>query len=185
MPLNHLGSPKGLCVPECVLAKFLSCVRLFVTLWTVAHQAPRSMGFSRQEYGVGCHAHLQGNFLTQGSNLCVLWLLHCRQILYRFIHSSVGKESACSAGDPGSILGLGRSPGEGIGYPLQYSGLENSMNCRVSGATKSRTRLSNCHFLFHFLYLGATREAPKTFAPGFKWNHLENIEFQQSEDSAL
>ena len=36
-------------------------------------------------------------------------------------HSSVGKESACNAGDPGSIPGLGRSPGEEIGYPLQYS----------------------------------------------------------------
>jgi len=38
-----------------------------------------------------------------------------------FPHSSVGKESACNAGDPGSIPGLGRSPGEGTGYPLQYS----------------------------------------------------------------
>ena len=38
-----------------------------------------------------------------------------------FPHSSVGKESACNAGDPGSIPGSGRSPGEGIGYPLQYS----------------------------------------------------------------
>ena len=38
-----------------------------------------------------------------------------------FSHSSVGKESACNAGDLGSILGLGRSPGEGIGYPLQCS----------------------------------------------------------------
>ena len=37
------------------------------------------------------------------------------------VHSSVGKESACDAGDPGSISGLGRSPGEEIGYPLQYS----------------------------------------------------------------
>ena len=40
-----------------------------------------------------------------------------------------GKESTCSVGDLGSILGLGRSPGERKGYPLQYSGLENSMNC--------------------------------------------------------
>ncbi|CAI9153806.1 unnamed protein product [Rangifer tarandus platyrhynchus] len=39
-----------------------------------------------------------------------------------------GKESACNVGDMGSISGLGRSPGEGIGYPLQYSGLENSMD---------------------------------------------------------
>jgi len=38
-----------------------------------------------------------------------------------FPGSSAGKESACNAGDPGSILGSGRSPGEGIGYPLQYS----------------------------------------------------------------
>ena len=42
--------------------------------------------------------------------------------------SSVGKESTCTAGDLGSIPGLGRSPGEGKGYPLQYSGLENSMD---------------------------------------------------------
>ena len=44
-----------------------------------------------------------------------------------FPHSSAGKESACNAGDPGSIPGLARSPGEGIGYPLQYSCLENSI----------------------------------------------------------
>ena len=44
-----------------------------------------------------------------------------------FPDSSVGKEFACNAGDPSSILGSERSPGEGIGYPLQSSGLENSM----------------------------------------------------------
>ena len=53
-----------------------------------------------------------------------------------FPDSSVGKESACNAGDPGSIPGLGRSPGEGKGYPLQYSGLENSMDCIVHGGHK-------------------------------------------------
>jgi len=46
----------------------------------------------------------------------------------RFPGSSVGKESTYNAGDLGSIPGLGRSPGEGKGYPLQYSGLENSMH---------------------------------------------------------
>ena len=46
-----------------------------------------------------------------------------------FTDSSVGKESACNAGDLGSVPGLRRSPGEGKGYPLQYSGLENSMDC--------------------------------------------------------
>ena len=45
-----------------------------------------------------------------------------------FPHSSVGKESACSAGDPGSIPGLGRSPGEGNGNPLQYFCQENAMD---------------------------------------------------------
>ena len=44
---------------------------------------------------------------------------------------SAGKESACNAGDLGLIPGLGRSSGEGKGYPLQYSGLENSMDCIV------------------------------------------------------
>ena len=44
--------------------------------------------------------------------------------------------------------GLGRSPGEGKGYPLQYSGLENSMDSVVHGVVKSRTRLSDSHFLF-------------------------------------
>ena len=45
-----------------------------------------------------------------------------------FPDSSVGKESACNAGDPGLIPGLGRSSGGRMGYPLQYSGLENSLN---------------------------------------------------------
>ena len=59
---------------------------------------------------------------------------------------SAGKESACRAGDLGSNPGLGRSPGEGKGYLLQYSGLENSMDCIVHGVTKSWTWLSDFHF---------------------------------------
>ena len=59
---------------------------------------------------------------------------------------TVGKESSCNARDPGSIPGLGRSAGDGIGYPLQYSGMENSMDCIVDGVTKSQTRLSDFHF---------------------------------------
>ena len=62
-----------------------------------------------------------------------------------FPDSSAGKESACNAGDPGLISGSGRSPGEGIGYPLQFSGLENSMDCIVHGVAKSLTRLSDFH----------------------------------------
>ena len=63
-----------------------------------------------------------------------------------FPGSSAGKESTCNAGDPGLIPGSGKSPGEGIGYPLQYSGLENS-----HGVMKSGTELSD--FLFNFAVL--------------------------------
>ena len=63
-----------------------------------------------------------------------------------FPSGSAGKESACNVGDLGLIPGLGRSPGEGKGYPLQYSGLENSMDCIVQGVSKSWTRLSDFQF---------------------------------------
>ena len=56
-----------------------------------------------------------------------------------FPDSSVAKESTCNSGDLGSIPGSGRYPGEGIGYPLQYSGLEHSMECTVYGISKSWT----------------------------------------------
>ena len=56
-----------------------------------------------------------------------------------FPGGSAGKESACNMGELGSIPGLGRFPGEGKGYPLQYSGLENSMDCIVHGVAKSQT----------------------------------------------
>ena len=60
-----------------------------------------------------------------------------------YVHSFPGKESSCNAGDLGSIPGLGRPPEEGNGYPLWYSGLENSTDCIVHGVPKSRTQLSN------------------------------------------
>ena len=60
---------------------------------------------------------------------------------------SAGKESACSVGDLGSIPGLKRSPGEGKGYPLRYSRLENCMDCIVYGLTKSTTWPINFHFI--------------------------------------
>ena len=63
-----------------------------------------------------------------------------------FPGSSAGKESACNVGDLGSMPWLGRCPGEGNSYPLQYSGLENSRDCIVYGVEKSWTRLSNVHF---------------------------------------
>ena len=65
---------------------------------------------------------------------------------------SAGKEPACIVGDLGLIPGLGISPGEGKGYPLQYSGLEKSMDCIVYGVAKSRTRLSNLHSFTHVYF---------------------------------
>ena len=56
-----------------------------------------------------------------------------------FPGGSIGKESARNVGDLGSIPGLGRSPGERKGYPLQCSSLENSMDCIVYGVSKSQT----------------------------------------------
>ena len=64
-------------------------------------------------------------------------------VLLGFPYGSAGKESTCNVGDLGSVPGLGRSLAEGKGYSLQYSGLENSMDCIVHGVTKSRTRLSD------------------------------------------
>ena len=63
-----------------------------------------------------------------------------------FPDSSVGKKSTCNAGDPGSIPGLGRCPGEGKCYPLQYFVLENSVDCVVHGVAKSWTQQRNFHF---------------------------------------
>ena len=141
--------------------KSLSHVRLFVTPWTVAHQAPPSMGFPRQEYwnGLPCPPprDLPTPEIEPMSPVCIScvgrWTVHhlsshattkrakithaatktrCSQMNKYFLkrkmgfpHSSVGKESACNAGDPGSIPGLERSPGEGHGNPCQYSCLEN------------------------------------------------------------
>ena len=56
-----------------------------------------------------------------------------------FPGGSAGKESVCNAGELGSIPALGRSPGVEHGYPIQYSGLENSMDCMVPGVAKSQT----------------------------------------------
>ena len=73
-------------------------------------------------------------------------------VFFGFPCGSAGKESPCNVGDLGLIPGLERSPREGKGYPLQYSGLENSMDCIVHGIAKSQTRL---HFLFFFFQLSS------------------------------
>ena len=79
-----------------------------------------------------------------------------------------GEESACSVGGLGLTPGLERSPGEGKGYPFQYSRLENSMDCVVHGVTTGRTRLSNFHFtsLSHF-----SSESPMSWEPSWSQIH--------------
>ena len=78
-------------------------------------------------------------------------------IYINFIHYQASlvvqlvKNPPVNAGDLDSIPGLERSPGEGKGYPLQYSGLENSMDCVAHGVTKSQTQLSGYRFTFLFI----------------------------------
>ena len=92
-----------------------------------------------------------------GQRISLLFNMLSRFVM-GFPHSSVGKESTCNEGDLGSIPGLGGCPGEGKGYPLQYSGLENSMDYTVHGVAKSWTRLSNFHFHFKVCYSFLSKE---------------------------
>ena len=75
--------------------------------------------------------------LTSGPGLArYIYFFDSYSFYKGFPDSSVGKESAYNSGDPGSIPGLGRSLGEGIGYPLQFSGLENSRGRKESDTTE-------------------------------------------------
>ena len=69
--------------------------------------------------------------------------LQCKLLPFIWASLVAGKESACSVGDLGLIPVLGRFPGGGKGYPLQYSGLDNSMDCIVHGVAKSQTQQSD------------------------------------------
>ena len=96
----------------------------------------------------------------------------CAVQLEGFPGGSEDKVSACNAGDLGLIPGLGRSPGEGNGNPLQYSCLENPMDrgawrATVHGVAKSRTQLSNFTFtFFHFHGLRDLRSPDQGLSPG-------------------
>ena len=135
-----------MCVCVCVAQ---SCVTLCDSQ-TAVFQAPLSMGFPRQEYWSGLPFPSPGDLSDLGiePGSCALQTdsspseplgkskqsLHLRPIPYRssnkegFPGGSDSKASAYNAGDPGSIPGLERSPGEGNGNPLQYSCLENPMD---------------------------------------------------------
>ena len=115
-------------------------------------------------------------FHTTAFNLFI-----CMSVLllrWGFPCGSAGKESVCNVGDLGLIPGLGRSPAEGKGYPLQFSGLESSVDCIVHGVAMSRTRLSDFHFTsllfspfdfwsaksasYSFLYILAKKDGSKS-----------------------
>ena len=154
--LQSLGGREGLdspplqCVAEdtknpCPLAQIsaLSLRQLFFLCWWLGiyqrcHRCPQWTALS---WKAPCFYYWSFGSYVFRQNL----LGHCPFILplsWGFSCGSAGKESACNAGDLGLIPGLGRSPGEGKAYPLQYSGLEDSMDYTVHGVTKSRRRLS-------------------------------------------
>ena len=91
---------------------------------------------------------------------------------------SAGKESTCNAGDPGLNPGSGRSSGEGKGYPLQYLGLENSMECIVHGGAKSRTPPSDFHFTFT---QRSSLPCPSFFSSAFFQKKKKETNFKYSE----
>ena len=86
----------------------------------------------------------QYSYIHSDMNINILYIIYWN--FSDFPGVSASKESTCSAGDLDSIPGLGRSPGDRNSYPLQYSGLENPMDCIVHGVAKNQTQRSNFHF---------------------------------------
>ena len=100
---------------------------------------------------------------------------------------SAVKESTCNAGDLGSIPGLGRSPGEGNGYPLQYPGLESSVDCIVHAVAKSWTQLSNFHFhspMLLFIYFLFSLLLDSTWRCG-KWGSIREAGWEKTPKTFL
>ena len=138
------------------------------------------------------------NMDTQVSEYCfrLFWIYTNLWMWLGLPGGSDGKESACNAGDPGSVPGSGGSPGEGNGNPLQYSCLENSMDRGSWWATvfglQSQTRLSDYHYyyckcdhwltgLLHLSFWGTSTLLPTAAAPlyiptsrawGFQLHHI-------------
>ena len=108
-----------------VKVKSLNHSRLFATPWTAAYQAPLSMDFPGKSTGVGCHCLLQQECIHVSKPTKLYTWIVCRFCIPDFPGGSDGKASVYNAGDLGSIPGLGRSPGERNGNPLQDYCLEN------------------------------------------------------------
>ena len=98
-----------------------------------SHSKYRSPSFPYSEEPVLVSPFLSPCSTHWSLHCCIVFVHVCRSFLPTrgFPGGSAGKESSCNAGDLGSIPGLGRFLGEGNGYPLQCSGLENSMDCTV------------------------------------------------------
>ena len=92
----------------------------------------KARGLRMEEIGCRCQTFFYLSLKRQEE-------INYRCQTFGFLGRSVGKESSCNVGDPDSIPGLGGSLGEGIGYPLRYSGLENSMDCSPWGRKESDT----------------------------------------------
>ena len=103
------------------------------------------MGFSRQEHWRGLPCPPPGDLPDPGIKLTSVTSPPLAGGFFTkgFPHGSAGKEATYNAGVLGSIPRLGRSPGEGKGYAIQYSGLENSMDCIIHGVAKSQIWLSD------------------------------------------
>ena len=119
-----------------------SCLHLLADVLVHSHEHDRSWGSGRQVYFK--EPQMEHTFRKQPRHHRHLGLGPSLS----FPSGSDGKESACNTGDPGSIPGLGRSPGEGNGNPLQYACLENPMDRRawratVHGVAKSQTQVSD------------------------------------------
>ena len=112
--------------------------------------------YSGLENSLECIIHGVAKSPTQLSNFHfhfhqIYWSRKCQPtpVFLGFLCGSAGKKSTSNVGDLGLIPGLERSPGEGKDCPLQYSGLENSMDCTVHGVAKSQAQLSDFHSLTH------------------------------------
>ena len=129
---------------------------------------------------------------VDNDNYCYHFFVICYEpfLCMDFPGSSDSKESACNAGDPSLITGLGRSPGEGNGYPLQYSDLETSTDrgawqATVDGFAESdRTERFSLHFPLHtssHLFFPANRNRlPLLYHRDYKSTYFSQREDQRS-----
>ena len=129
------------------------------TLKSLQHHSSKASFLRRSAFFM---VQLSHPYMTTGKTIALtIWTLLAMFLFFHMLSrlvmgfpcGSAGKESACNLGDPGSIPGLERFPGEGKAYLLQYSGLENSMDYIVLGVAKGQTRLNNFHFHFSRLVI--------------------------------